>query len=165
VSSVRVLFVVVAVAFAAWPGAAGARITTDAATIDGVTSTSAPSGSVMNATVTADVSALSTWRATRVKFGTQPSTCSDHANQGPGSNQRVSLRVTAPGPPGNYDAAFEPNESASCNGTAGSTLTLQDGLRVTTPAANPDLPPRCGINVMLVLDKSGSIQSVGQTET
>src|SRR4029078_9724445 len=44
-------------------------------------------------------------------------------------------------------------------------ITLQDGLRVTTPAANPDLPPRCGINVMLVLDKSGSIQSSGQTET
>jgi uncharacterized repeat protein (TIGR01451 family) len=165
VSSARVLFVVVSVAFAAWPGAAGARITTEAATIDGVASTSAPSGSVMNATVTADVGVGSTWSATRVKFGAQPSTCFDHANQGPGSNQRVSLRVTAPGPPGNYDAAFEPNESANCNGTAGSTLTLQDGLRVTTPAANPDLPPRCGINVMLVLDKSGSIQSSGQTET
>jgi hypothetical protein len=44
-------------------------------------------------------------------------------------------------------------------------LTLQDGLRVTAPAANPNLPPRCGINVMLVLDESGSIASSGQTET
>ena len=27
------------------------------------------------------------------------------------------------------------------------------------PAANPNLPPKCGINVMLVLDESGSIGS------
>ena len=165
VSSVRVLVAVVAVAFAAWPGAAGARITTDAATIDGVASTSAPPGSVMNATVTADVSAGSTWSATRVRFGTEPSDCFDHANQGAGSNQRVTLRVTAPGPPAHYDAAFTPNEASNCTGTAGTTLTLTDGLRVTTPGPNPNLPPRCGINVMLVLDKSGSIQSSGQTET
>lgn len=88
-----------------------------------------------------------------------------HANQSSGSNRSVSLRVTAPGPPGNYDAAFQPNESDGCGGTVGSTLTLKDGLRVTTPGPNPNLPPRCGINVMLVLDKSGSIQSSGQTET
>jgi uncharacterized repeat protein (TIGR01451 family) len=165
VSSGRALFVVVALAFVAWPGAARATITTKAATIDGVASTSAPPGSVMNATVTADVSVGSTWSATRVKLGTEPSDCFDHANQGPGFNQKVTLRVTAPGPPGNYDAAFQPNEAASCNGTAGTTLTLQDGLRVTEPGPNPNLPPRCGINVMLVLDKSGSIQSSGQTET
>jgi uncharacterized repeat protein (TIGR01451 family) len=165
VSSGRVLSVVVALAFVAWPGAARAAITTKAATIDGVASTSAPPGSVMNATVTADVSGGSTWSATRVKFGTEPSDCFDHANHGPGFNHKVTLRVTAPGPPGNYDAAFQPNEAAGCNGTAGTTLTLQDGLRVTTPAANPNLPPRCGINVMLVLDKSGSIASSGQTET
>jgi hypothetical protein len=165
VSSVRVLCVVVAVAFAAWPGAAGARITTDAATIDGVTSTSAPPGSVMNATVTADVRFGSTWSATGVRFGAEPSTCFDHANQGRGSNRRTTLRVTAPGPPGDYDAAFTPNEAWNCRGRAGTTLTLQDGLRVTTPGPNPNLPPRCGINVMLVLDESGSIQSSGQTRT
>jgi uncharacterized repeat protein (TIGR01451 family) len=44
-------------------------------------------------------------------------------------------------------------------------FTLSNGLRVTPPAPNPNLPPRCGIDVMLVLDKSGSISSSGQTET
>jgi uncharacterized repeat protein (TIGR01451 family) len=100
-----------------------------------------------------------------VRFGTQPSDCFDHANQGAGINRRVTLRVTAPGPPGDYDAAFTPNEASNCTGTDGTTRTLTDGLRVTTPGLNPNLPPRCGINVMLVLDKSGSIQSSGQTET
>ena len=42
--------------------------------------------------------------------------------------------------------------------------TLIDGLTVATPGPNPNLPPRCGIDVMLVLDESGSIQSSGQTE-
>ena len=28
---------------------------------------------------------------------------------------------------------------------------------MTAPAANPDLPTRCGVNVMLILDSSGSI--------
>ncbi|HEY7632899.1 MAG TPA: VWA domain-containing protein [Thermoleophilaceae bacterium] len=129
-----------------------------------MTSTSSPPGSVMNATVTASVS-NATWRATAVQFGSQTSDCVDHANQGSGTNRHVSFKVTAPGGPGNYDVAFKPNEGDSCNGTAGSTFTLIDGLRVTKPAPNPNLPPRCGINVMLVLDKSGSIASSGQTET
>ena len=37
-------------------------------------------------------------------------------------------------------------------------------LRVTSPGPNDDLPPRCGINVMLVLDESGSIASSNATE-
>jgi uncharacterized repeat protein (TIGR01451 family) len=152
-------------ALAAWPGDADAAITNTAAKIDGVTSTSAPPGSVMDASVTADVGLGTTWRATRLRFGTEPSDCFGHADQSTGSNRSVSLRVTAPGPPGNYDAAFTPNEADNCNGTAGTTKILQDGLRVTAPGPNPNLPPRCGINVMLVLDKSGSIQSSGQTET
>ena len=36
---------------------------------------------------------------------------------------------------------------------------LTDGIRVTTPGPNHNLPARCGINVMLVLDESGSIGS------
>ena len=42
---------------------------------------------------------------------------------------------------------------------------MKNALRVTKPGPNPDLPPRCGIDVVLVLDKSGSIASSGQTET
>jgi uncharacterized repeat protein (TIGR01451 family) len=156
---------VLAVALAAWPAMASGAITTKSATIDGVTSTSAPPGSVMNATATADVSGGSSWRATGVKFGPLAVTCVDHDNQGSGSNRHASFRVTAPGAPGAFNVAFQPNEDGSCNGTPGSTVNLIDGLRVTKPAPNPDLAPRCGINVMLVLDESGSIGSSGQTET
>ena len=38
---------------------------------------------------------------------------------------------------------------------------LTDALTVTAPAPNPALPQQCGINVMLVLDESGSIAVVG----
>ena len=154
-----------AAALAAWPGAAGAAITPSAATLDGVTSTSAPPGSVMRATVTANVSLFTTWSATRVGFGTEPAACIDHPNQYAGHGRRASFDVTAPGTPGSYDVDFTPNTSYNCGGPAGGTLTLQHGLTVTEPAPNPNLPPRCGINVMLVLDESTSISASGETET
>jgi uncharacterized repeat protein (TIGR01451 family) len=117
----------------------------------------------MNATVTADVSS-GTWSATSVQFGTQDATCVDHDNQGTGDGKQATFRVTAPGDPGDYDVRFTPNTSSSCNGTSGTTVTLTKGLTVTRPAANPTLPPRCGINVMLVLDESGSIGTSGATD-
>jgi uncharacterized protein YegL len=119
----------------------------------------------MNASVTADVSLLTTWSATGVQFGSRAQSCVNHDNENPGNHRQASFKVTAPGPPGNYSAGFQPNTSSDCNGSPGTTFTLTDGLRVTTPAPNPNLPPRCGINVMLVLDESGSIGSSGQTET
>ena len=54
---------------------------------------------------------------------------------------------------------FRLYENNSCTGTPADTDTLTAGLRVTTPGPNPDLPPKCGINVILVLDESGSIGS------
>ncbi|HEY7044531.1 MAG TPA: vWA domain-containing protein, partial [Nocardioidaceae bacterium] len=155
--------VVAAAAVAAWPGTAAAAITTTAATIDGVTSTSAPPGSVMNASVTADVSGAA-WSATSVQFGSENADCINHDNESSGTGRKASFKVTAPGDPGDYDVGFTPNTSSSCDDTAGSTFTLTKGLTVTTPAANPNLPPRCGINVMLVLDESGSIETSGATE-
>jgi uncharacterized repeat protein (TIGR01451 family) len=152
-------------ALAAWPGEAGAAITTTAATIDGVTSSSAPPGSVMNASVTADISSGTTWSATSVQFGSREPDCVDHSDRLIGNSRTATFDVTAPGPPGNYDVGFQPNTARDCTGTDGTPLTLTNGLRVTTPASNPNLPPRCGINVMLVLDESGSIQSSGQTQT
>jgi uncharacterized repeat protein (TIGR01451 family) len=154
-----------AAALAAWPGAAGAAITPTAATLDHVTSTTAPPGSVMDATVTANVSFFTTWSATRVRFGTEPAACIDHPNQYAGHGRRASFDVTAPGTPGDYDVDFTPNTSYNCGGAAGGTFTLQHGLTVTEPAANPNLPARCGINVMLVLDESTSISASGETET
>jgi uncharacterized repeat protein (TIGR01451 family) len=152
-----------AMALAAWPSVAAGAITVTGATIDGVTSTSAPPGSVLNATVTANVSG-DDWRATRVQFGSQPAACIGHDDEAPGNGRHASFKVTAPGTPGNYNVSFQASASSSCS-TPGAAFSLVNGLRVTPPAANPNLPPRCGINVMLVLDESGSIASSGQTET
>jgi uncharacterized repeat protein (TIGR01451 family) len=146
------------------PAAASATITATSAKLDEVTSTSSPPGSVIPAQVTADVSS-GTWSATSVQFGSQSGNCINHDNQSAGSNRKAGFNVTAPGGPGNYNVGFTPNESSDCKGTAGTGTTLTNGLRVTEPAANPNLPPRCGINVMLVLDKSGSIESSGATES
>lgn len=161
---VPVVLAGVAVALAVSPAVAAAAITTTGASIDGVASTSAPPGSVLDATVTANVIGAD-WRATKVRFGSQAAVCIDHGNQAPGLGRKASFQVTAPGTPGNYDVAFQPSDATDCGGSAGSTVTLVDGLRVTAPAANPNLPPRCGISVMLVLDESGSIASSGQTDT
>ncbi len=62
--------------------------------------------------------------------------------------------MTAPGPPGDYDVTFFARERRQQrlhrDQVPGFTLTR--GLSVTAPAANPDLPARCGVNVMLILD-------------
>ena len=152
-------------ALGAAPGTAAGAITPTSATIDGkATSSSGPPGSLMNASVTANVSTGTTWRATSVAFGAQQPDCIDHGNQGSGDGKTASFKVTAPGTPGDYDVGFTPNDAANCKGTAGGTVKLTNGLNVTAPGTNHDLPPRCGINVMLVLDKSGSIESSGATQ-
>jgi uncharacterized repeat protein (TIGR01451 family) len=157
---------VVAGALTLLPAGALAATTISRATIDGVASTSAPSGSVLPASVTGTVGTGS-WRATEVNgvtIGTGNSTCQDHGNHNTIGTSTENFNVTAPGTPGNYNVGFTPSDADNCSTTAGSTFTLTDGLRVTAPGPNPNLPPRCGINVMLVLDKSGSIASSGQTE-
>jgi hypothetical protein len=55
-------------ALAAWQGAAAGQISVTSATLDGVTSTSAPPGSVIPAQAKASV-ANTTWRATQVRWG------------------------------------------------------------------------------------------------
>jgi hypothetical protein len=145
------------------PAAATAAITATSARLDGVTGTSAPPGSVIPAKVTANVSSA-TGRATDVAFGSARGTCADHGKSGSGTGVTESFDVTAPGSPGDYDVDFTPNEADACDGTAGNPYTLTDGLRVTTPGPNPNLSPHWGIDVMLVLDKSGLIDSSGATE-
>jgi uncharacterized repeat protein (TIGR01451 family) len=76
----------------------------------------------------------------------------------------VNFNATAPGDPGDYDAGFTATGAQDCGGVQSAEKVLDKALRVTKPGPNPNLPPRCGINVMLVLDKSGSIASSGSTE-
>ena len=79
---------------------------------------------------------------------------------------RPSFKVTAPRDPGDYDLGLSGSTSEGCSsGTVGAKKVLPKALNVLAPGVNPNLPPRCGINVMLVLDESGSIASSHQTET
>jgi uncharacterized repeat protein (TIGR01451 family) len=167
VSGQRVVLAAI-VTLLVWPAASQGAPNITGATIDGrANDTPAPSGSVLNATVTGTAS-FGAWAGTRYRFGTSAlSPCINTNNVSSGNTDTVSLKVTAPRTPGAYDARFTGYNAAGsndCGGAQGNEFVLGDALRVTTPERNEDLDARCGINVMLVLDKSGSIQSSGQTE-
>jgi hypothetical protein len=153
------------VVLTAWPSAASADLEVTHATIEGrVTSTSAPPGSVLPASVTGNATGADVWRGTSYRFlGSNGSRCMDTGNSS--GNQTVNFNVTAPGAPGDYDAGFTATGENNCTGTQSDEKVLTHALSVTRPGPNTDLPPRCGINVMLVLDRSGSIGTAGQTET
>ncbi len=159
----RILAVTVTLAaLGAVPSAAAASLTISSATLEGVTSTSGPPGSVIGAQVKGGATGGDRWRGTQYRFGGD-TTCVDTGDQN-GNNNTVSFNVTAPGTPGDYDAGFTARGEDNCGGASSSEKVLSHGLNVTAPAANPTLPAKCGINVMLVLDESGSIGTSGATE-
>ena len=143
-------------ALAAWPGAASAQLTVSDATIDGkANSASSPPGGVLPATVTGSGGGVE-WRGTQWRFGSDAKECANTTNST--GDQTVGFNVTAPGQPGDYNAGFTARGSgAPCEGAESAEHVVTDALEVTAPATNPALPQRCGINVMLVLDRSGSI--------
>jgi uncharacterized repeat protein (TIGR01451 family) len=150
------------IGLAVWPGAASAALTISSATIDGVTSTSSPPGGVLKAKVSGKATGGDKWKGTQYRFGNNSKKCVNTDDSS--GSKTVEFNVTAPGNPGNYDAGFTARGQDDCGGAESNEKVLLNGLRVTTPAPNPNLPPRCGINVMLVLDESGSIGTSGATE-
>ncbi len=167
-------------ALAAWQGAAMGALTATNASLnvssngdtDSVTSVSSPPGGVFRAFVVANVTSPDTWSATRYELksdppGTATSTCVDHDPHRQEGIRQALFNVTAPGTAGAYDAGFLPNGAKGCTGTAGTqappNLPLDKAVNVTQPAANPGLAPRCGIDVQLILDESGSIGTSGAT--
>jgi hypothetical protein len=162
----RVLLVLagLVVVLAAWPSTASAALQVTSATIDDSTSTSSPPGGVMRARVTVKRTSGDDWHSTRVTIGSTTD-CVDTDNHDGSGTDSDSFNVTAPGGPGTgpYDVTFIAYEDGNCGGTSGEKV-LTDGLRITPPAKNPNLPPKCGINVMLVLDESGSIAQSGATQ-
>ena len=155
---VTLLLVGSVLALAAWPAAASAEVVITSADIDGSANDSnSPPGGVLPASAKAVVTSPSTWRATEVRWGGGDTDCIDHDDAAAGqATKHRNFRVTAPRDPGTYNVGFYPSEQNDCSET-GDGVTNSPGLRVTKPAPNPDLPRRCGINVMLVLDRSGSI--------
>jgi uncharacterized repeat protein (TIGR01451 family) len=142
---------------------ASAGLEVTSATLDGVTSSSSPPGSVLPARVTVRRTNSTAWRSTSVRSqgASQCINTPDHTGNGTTSE---SFNTTAPPTPGNYDIGFTAWSGAGCSGVESAELVLTDGLRVTKPATNKDLPPRCGINVILVLDESTSIRTSNATE-
>jgi uncharacterized repeat protein (TIGR01451 family) len=156
-----IVLVALTVALVAGQGAAAAAVVVTGATIEGSTSVSTPPGGVMAADVTAAITGSSTWSATRARIGADAA-CVDHGDvSGPGTRSRT-FDVTAPGTPGEYDAGFTASTSRDCAAGTGAEKVLPHAVRVTTPGPNPDLEPVCGIDVMLVLDESGSIGANAQ---
>ncbi|MGH3337745.1 MAG: VWA domain-containing protein, partial [Propionibacteriaceae bacterium] len=156
------------VALAAWPSVASADISLSNPKIEGTTSTSSPPGGVLPASVEGTVSG-NTWRATGWKIGSSTG-CYNH-NDWSSGDHTVNFQtnnkntVTAPGGPGaSYSVVYTPYTTNDCSGAAGGAdASLPNALSVNAPGPNPDLVERCGINLMLVLDESGSIGSSGAT--
>ena len=158
---VRIILAALAAVLTAFPASASADLTITDAKLNGVTSISSPPGGVMEAQLKGSATGGDNWRSTRWRFGDDPQ-CNNHSN-GTG-DRNVNFNVTAPGQPGEYDAGFTASGTDDCKAPTSAEKVLQQALRVTQPAPNPNLPPRCGIEVMLVLDKSGSIANSGATE-
>jgi uncharacterized repeat protein (TIGR01451 family) len=147
-----------AAALAAWQGAALGIDVTSAkldVTSNGdtapATSVSSPAGGVIRADLSTKNGG---WRSTRYTIrpdsgGAGTSECRDDGGD---------FNITAPAAPGKYDIDFTVYEGSDCRGDS-DTITLDKGLEVTAPRANPNLPARCGIDVQLILDRSGSIGS------
>ena len=156
-------------ALAAWPSVAAADVTLSNGKIGGATSTSSPPGGVLPASVQGVVNS-GTWSSTRwtIGSGTGSETgCYEHSNWASGTHtvdftSNNKNTVTAPGNPTNYDVTYTAYTDNSCSGQAGEFI-LTNALHVTAPGTNPNLAERCGINLMLVLDESGSIASSGAT--
>lgn len=69
-----------------------------------------------------------------------------------------SFTMIAPATAGTYNAYFRAHDSDSCSNTDPSpTVTLKEGVTVLPPATNPSLDEACGLDIVLVLDSSGSI--------
>jgi uncharacterized repeat protein (TIGR01451 family) len=151
------------VALAVVPSVAWGDVSLKNATIDGTTSNSSPSGGVLPAQVQGVVNS-GTWASTGWRIGDE-SGCYNHQDYGPGPATRTvnfqsngKNTVTAPGNPAWYDVGYTAYTSNDCSGAAGAA-TLLHALSVTEPEQNLNLAERCGINLMLVLDESGSIGS------
>ena len=111
-----------AVAFAAWPGTASATLTVNSATLDSVTSTSSPPGSVLPAQVKGNAT-NETWRGTQYRFGTGVQQCVNTTSVT--GDASIGLNVTAPGEPGDYDAGFTARGEDNCTGSQSNEFTLR----------------------------------------
>jgi uncharacterized repeat protein (TIGR01451 family) len=153
VTSVATAIVLLAVV----PGIASAITFSNFALGSGVTSAGAPSGSVaFNSRVTISGLGIAGSFAYSYAPTMSPRTCVNERGTG-----TKTFDVVFPQPPDVYTIYFQSYFGSNCTGTPNLSTPVHftNAVRVTSPALNPALKPRCGLNVVLVLDESGSIAS------
>jgi von Willebrand factor type A domain len=130
--------------------------------------TSGPGGSVLAIDVEYTVpSGGSTWSSTRVTDSDQ-SLCFDHGNHSSGTATELLTSATSPSnerlTAGTSDETpvVKTYSSNNCSGTVLDTKSLS--FSVIPITTNPTLAQSCGIDVVLVLDETGSIASAGATQ-
>lgn len=122
-----------------------------------VVETPLPGWGALTVTLSEDVA--STWNGTEYRFGTSGAwTCVDTTNRGTG-NFSETFNILAPVTVGTYTLQVRANTANNCSGTADTTRQLS----VVIAENNPDLPPTCALDIILVLDESNSISNDGAT--
>jgi len=107
------------------------------------------------------------WESTSYRISTSPPgtmTCSDTANFPPPSSPYTqTFSIIVPANSGTFNLYFRAHDGNSCTSPgSGNTLqsnlvTLKNSLTVQPPVTNPPLEEACGLDIVLVLDVSGSI--------
>ena len=150
-------------ALAALPTMALAAVTITGGTIDGKSRPPPRRGASSLPPRRVRRTGVDTWRGTRYRFGSENARARHRRQEwkrhGHGQLQGDSSAGSRRPRP---RSEWEHVEQLLRPGTE---KVLPTALNVLAPGANPTLPPRCGINVMLVLDESGSIGSSRQTDT
>lgn len=121
-------------------------------------------GGTFSVQYTATFDGGTTWNSTEYRFGTSGNfTCVNTGVQSSGAT--VTFTATAPGTIGTRTLQVQARTGACATNNASNASMAQavNGVIVvaTAPSANPNLIPQCGIDIVLVLDESGSIYGVG----
>jgi uncharacterized repeat protein (TIGR01451 family) len=125
------------------------------------TVSSGPGGSLLEVSVTVNPDNNDSWRSTRYTYDGN-TVCVDTDNNGDGTNTET-FTLTAGEYPASSDINLTAFEDEGCSGeNVGENGSLK--FDVVQPSTNPDLVNSCGINVVLVLDETGSIQQAGATQ-
>ncbi len=101
------------------------------------------------------------WESTAWNFATSlPGSflCVDSANFTDSGTHTTTFTIVAPALHGLYNGYFRAHDGGSCGASDPSpVVTLKGGLTVLPPATNPPLAEACGLDIVLVIDVSGSI--------
>ncbi len=181
IHTIAVLLGAAAVSAGAPAAALGAFAVTSVTLPSHVDSSAAPVGGVIfGLTATVTVNPGQTWQTFHyelrqgtdiVKSGCFPTPShgggpSTLPTSNPSSSTQPARGIVLPRGPGSYDATFWVNTKADCTpgGTNSERITKTDFIRLTGGFPNPSLQAGCGLHVMLVLDRSGSINSTAAAQ-